>query len=94
MAGRYGMPAGYSGHETDVLISAAAVALGACIIERHFTLDKKLWGSDHKVSIEPREMEALVKNIRMIEQALGSPEPRCLPVEVGTKEKLRRVNSI
>ena len=91
---RYGVPTGYSGHELDVVISAVAVGMGACVIERHFTLDRTLWGSDHKASIEPGEMEALVKNIRMVEQALGDSIPRCLPVEVPTKEKLRRVISL
>ena len=91
---RYGVPVGYSGHEQDSVISAAAVAMGACAAERHFTLDRNMWGSDHKASIEPDEMAQMVKNIRLVEQALGDPTPRCLPVEEPVKKKLRRVDSL
>jgi len=91
---RYGVPVGYSGHELDTVISAAAVGMGACAVERHFTLDRKMWGSDHKASIEPDEMKEMIKNIRLVEQALGDPTPRCLPVEEPVKAKLRRVNSL
>jgi N-acetylneuraminate synthase len=94
IAERYGVPVGYSGHEADTVISAAAVAAGACMVERHFTLDRNMWGTDHKVSINPDEMAELVRNIRMVEKALGDGVLRLLPVEVSTKEKLRRVNSI
>ena len=93
-AERYGLPTGYSGHEADTIISAVAVGLGACVIERHFTLDRDMWGSDHKVSINPAEMTELLKNIRMVEKALGSPTPKCLDVEKPARDKLRRVNSI
>jgi len=91
---RYGVLIGYSGHELDTVISPAAAAMGACAIERHFTLDRKMWGSDHKASIEPHEMEAMIKNIRMVEQALGEPALRCLAVEEPVRAKLRRVNSL
>ena len=91
---RYGVPVGYSGHELDTVISAAAVALGACAVERHFTLDRKMWGSDHKASIEPEEMKEMIKNIRMVEQALGEATPRCLPVEEQVRAKLRRVDNL
>ncbi len=91
---RYGVPVGYSGHEQDTVISAMAVALGACVIERHLTLDRTLWGSDHKASIEPDEMAALVSNIRLIERALGKSIPCCLQIEVPARDKLRRVNSL
>jgi N-acetylneuraminate synthase len=84
------IPVGYSGHELDTLISAAAVALGACMVERHFTLDRSMWGSDHKVSIEPTEMKKLIGNIRTVECSLGSEEIRCLPEEEIVKAKLRR----
>ncbi len=87
----YDAPVGYSGHELDTLLSACAVAMGACAVERHFTLGRDMWGSDQKASIEPLEMERLVQNIRMTEQALGSPELRCLAEEVPVREKLRRV---
>lgn len=91
---RYGVPVGYSGHELDAVISTAAVAMGACAVERHFTLDRNMWGSDQKASIEPAEMEQMVKNIRWVEQAMGDPTPRCLPVEEPVKKKLRRVDSL
>jgi len=91
---RYGVPVGYSGHELDTIISAVAVGMGACAVERHFTLDRTMWGSDHKASIEPDEMKEMIKNIRLVEQALGDPIPRCLPVEEPVKAKLRRVNSL
>jgi N-acetylneuraminate synthase len=91
---RYNVPVGYSGHELDTVISAAAVAMGAVAVERHFTLDRDMWGSDHKASINPSEMAELVRNIKMVEQALGTTELRCLPEEVPVKEKLRRVDSL
>lgn len=94
MRERYNLPVAYSGHELDITISAAAVAMGACAVERHFTLDRGMWGSDHRASIEPNEMAQLISNIRLIESALGNPTPRCLPVEEPVKEKLRRINSI
>jgi len=93
-ATRYGLPTGYSGHEADTIISAIAVGLGACMVERHFTLDRDMWGSDHKVSITPDEMTTLVNNIRMTEKALGDANPACLDVEKPARDKLRRVNSI
>lgn len=94
LAKRYHIPIGYSGHEQDSIISAAAVALGAVAVERHFTLDRGMWGSDHKASIEPDEMRQMIQNIRLVEQALGNGKITCLPDEVPVKQKLRRVNSI
>jgi N-acetylneuraminate synthase len=90
---KYDVPVGYSGHEQDTIISAAAVAMGACVVERHFTLDRNMWGSDHKASIEPNEMKAMIDNIHLVEQALGTPEIRCLPEEEPVKAKLRRKQS-
>jgi N-acetylneuraminate synthase len=91
---RYRAPIGYSGHELDTVISAVAVGMGAAAVERHFTLAREMWGSDHKASITPNEMKQLVANIRLVEQSLGTPEVRCLPEEVPVKQKLRRVDSI
>jgi N-acetylneuraminate synthase len=85
---------GYSGHEEDTVISAAAVSLGACAVERHFTLDRSMWGSDQKASIEPAAMKTMIENIRLIESALGSPELRCLPEEEPVKKKLRRIDNL
>lgn len=90
---RFAVPVGYSGHELDTLISPCAVGMGACAVERHFTLDRNMWGTDQKASIEPDEMAQLVRNIRMVEEALGSPELRCLEAEKAVRDKLRRVIS-
>lgn len=68
------LPFGYSGHETDELPTLAAVARGAQIIERHFTLNKKMKGSDHSGSLEPQEFKTMIEKIRRIERILGKPE--------------------
>lgn len=65
-------PVGYSDHTHGIEVSLAAVAMGACVIEKHFTLDRTLPGPDHRISLEPPQLEALVKGIRTIEQAFGS----------------------
>ena len=87
-----GCPVGYSGHEMGTAISIAAVALGASVIERHFTLDRSMWGSDQKVSLEPEELAAMVEGIREVEAALGSGEIRRQECEIAAWEKLRRVH--
>lgn len=69
---KFRVPIGYSDHTTGILIACAAVALGACVIEKHFTLNKKLPGPDHRASIEPYELAKMVKDIKKIEMALGS----------------------
>ena len=66
-----GLPVGYSDHTKGIEVPIAAVALGACVIEKHFTLDKTMEGPDHKASLEPQELRAMVCAIRNIEQALG-----------------------
>jgi N-acetylneuraminate synthase len=92
LALRYpGIPVGYSGHERGLQISIAAVALGACIVERHITLDRTLWGSDHAASLEPGDFAALVRDIRIIEEALGDGVKRVFPGELAPLAKLRRV---
>lgn len=87
---RYQVPIGYSGHETDDFLGAVAVGMGACIVEHHFTLDRDMWGSDQKASLEPAELKTLVKRIRLTEQALGDGRLACLDDEVPVKKKLRR----
>lgn len=72
------MPIGYSGHERDIYISIAAVALGAKVIEKHFTLDKTLEGNDHKISLLPEEFKRMVDGIRQVEEALGTASDRRL----------------
>jgi len=93
LAAAYGSEAviGYSGHEVGLFTTLCAVALGAQIIERHFTLDRSSWGSDQAASIEPHGFAKLVREIRDFERAFGRPEFRCLPSEEATKAKLRRL---
>ena len=86
---RYGCNVGYSGHETGNLVSECAVAMGATSIERHFTLDRDMYGSDQKASIEPDELKDLVKNIRDVEKILGTGEKILSEVEIEVKKKLR-----
>ncbi|GAA0966381.1 N-acetylneuraminate synthase family protein [Actinocorallia libanotica] len=90
---RYGVPVGYSGHERGLQISLAAVTLGACAVERHITLDRTMWGSDHAASLEPTGLQHLVRDIRVIESALGDGVKRVFPGEVEPRERLRRVTS-
>ena len=85
-------PIGYSGHETGYAATLAAVALGATFIERHITLDKTLWGTDHKASLEPQELIELVSAIREVQSALGDGVKRRYPSELPAMRKLRRVN--
>ena len=93
LAAAYGSEAviGYSGHEVGLFTTLCAVALGAQIVERHFTLDRSSWGSDQAASIEPHGFAKLVREIRDFERAFGRPEFRCLPSEQATKAKLRRL---
>jgi N-acetylneuraminate synthase len=88
---RFGVPVGYSGHEVGLATSYAAVALGACMIERHITLDRAMWGSDQAASIEPQGLMKLVRDIRSIELGLGDGVKRVVPDEVPVLKKLRRV---
>ena len=71
MASAFHLPVGYSDHTMGIEVALAAVALGACVIEKHLTLDRRLSGPDHAASIEPAELVALVRGIRLIESALG-----------------------
>ncbi|KAH1005396.1 hypothetical protein HUJ04_006394 [Dendroctonus ponderosae] len=79
---------GYSGHELGIHLSVAAVALGAKIIERHITLDKTLKGSDHKCSLEPLELKAMIEQMRTLQLALGKPIKKMEPSEEPCFEKL------
>ena len=88
---RFDVPVGYSGHETGIPSSVAAVALGACMVERHLTLDRSMWGSDQAASLEPNGMARLVRDIRLIETAMGDGVKRVLDREVPIMDKLRRV---
>jgi N-acetylneuraminate synthase len=89
-----GTPIGYSGHETGLSTTLAAVALGACFVERHFTLDRAMWGSDHAASVEPQGMQKLVRDIRDLEVALGDGVKRVYESEMGAMKRLRRKQSL
>ncbi|MGW0362134.1 N-acetylneuraminate synthase family protein [Streptomyces sp. NPDC002990] len=85
------VPIGYSGHETGLQTTLAAVALGAAFVERHITLDRAMWGSDQAASVEPGGLARLVRDIRTIETALGDGVKRVYASELGPMKKLRRV---
>ena len=85
----YPCPIGYSGHETGLATTLAAVALGACFVERHVTLDRAMWGSDQAASVEPPGLKRLVKDIRAIEVGLGDGRKQVYPSEVIAASRLR-----
>lgn len=87
----FSCPIGYSGHEVGLVTSAVAVGLGACMVERHITLDRALWGSDQSASVEPGGFEKLVKYIRVTEQAVGDGVKKVYDSELSSLKKLRRV---
>jgi len=86
-------PVGYSGHEVGLPTTTAAVALGACLVERHITLDRAMWGSDQAASIAPVGLLRLVKHIRTLETALGDGVKRVCESELPVRQRLRRVKS-
>ncbi|OLR91406.1 N-acetylneuraminate synthase family protein [Actinokineospora bangkokensis] len=86
-----GVPVGYSGHERGLQVSIAAVALGACVVERHVTLDRAMWGSDHAASLEPDGLRKLVRDVRIVETALGDGVKRVFPGEEAPRKRLRVV---
>ena len=88
---RLGVPVGYSGHEVGLQTSLAALTLGACMIERHITLDRAMWGTDQAASLEPHGLARLVRDIRVIESALGDGVKQVYDSELLVMEKLRRV---
>ena len=90
---RFGVPVGYSGHEVGLSTSLAAAVLGACMIERHITLDRAMWGSDQAASVEPQGFGRLVRDIRTVEAAMGDGVKRVFPSEIPVMKKLRRVDS-
>lgn len=86
----FNLPYGYSDHTQGIEVPIAAVALGASVIEKHFTLDRNMEGPDHKASLEPDELTAMVAAIRNIEQALGSPIKQPSPSEAKNKAIARK----
>lgn len=83
-------PIGYSGHEVGLITSVVAVALGACMVERHITLDRAMWGSDQAASVEPQGFERLVKYTRVAQQSLGDGVKRVYDSELSSLRRLRR----
>jgi sialic acid synthase SpsE len=86
---RYRVPVGLSGHHRGIAVDAAAIALGARAVERHFTLDRTMKGSDHAASLEPPGLARLVRDLRAVEAALGSGDKSVLACEQASLEKLR-----
>lgn len=87
-------PIGYSGHEEGIGSSLAAVTLGASFLERHITLDRNMWGSDQKISLEPTDLQRLVAEIRIIEKALGDGVKRLYDSEKLALMKLRKCRQV
>ncbi|PNE39280.1 MULTISPECIES: N-acetylneuraminate synthase family protein [Streptomyces] len=88
------VPIGYSGHETGLQTTLAAVALGATFVERHITLDRAMWGSDQAASVEPQGLTRLVRDIRTIEESLGDGVKKVYESELGPMKKLRRIAGV
>jgi len=86
----FDIPVGFSDHSLGIDISLAAVALGATIIEKHFTLDKNMPGPDQKLSIDPNELSNLVKKIRIIEKAMGSSRKTVFKTEESFRKNMRK----
>lgn len=90
LADEFDAPIGYSGHETGLQTTVAAVVLGACFVERHITLDRAMWGSDQSASVEPQGLQRLVRDIRVVERAFGDGRKRVYESELAALNKLRR----
>jgi N-acetylneuraminate synthase len=91
---RYGCNVGYSGHESGIIISCAAVAIGASSLERHITLDRSMYGSDQSASLEIGGLKRMMEYVRDISVAMGSPEKKVMDTEVAIAEKLRQYNTL
>ena len=83
---------GYSGHEVGLWTTFAAAAMGACLVERHITLDRAMWGSDQAASVEPQGIAYLVREVRGLEVAMGDGRIRIYDSEKPIIQKLRRIN--
>ena len=94
LSNMFNCPIGYSGHEVGLPTTVAAVALHACFVERHITLDRAMWGSDQAASVEPQSFDRLVKYIRTVESALGDGVKRVYPGEKTAMERLRRKDTL
>jgi len=94
MRSSFGCPVGYSGHEVGLATTLAAVCLGACLIERHITLDRAMWGTDQAASVEPHGLERLVQYIRDVEAAMGDGVKTVYASERAVMQKLRRTDRL
>jgi N-acetylneuraminate synthase/N,N'-diacetyllegionaminate synthase len=90
MSQALGLPVGFSDHTLGIEVTLAAVALGACVIEKHFTLDRTMAGPDHRASLEPDELRAMVQGIRTVEAALGGGVKEPMQSEENTRKVARR----
>ena len=90
LARAFGVPVGYSDHTLGLEVALASVALGACVLEKHFTLDRALPGPDHAASLDPVELAALVRGVRTIESALGDGRKRPAAAEAATARVARK----
>jgi N-acetylneuraminate synthase len=91
---RYGCNVGYSGHESGIIVSCAAVAIGASSLERHITLDRAMYGSDQSASLEVGGFKKLVSYVRDITTSMGTPEKVVTEKEKEIASKLRKVNTL
>jgi len=90
LRGKFDCPIGYSGHEVGLITTVVAVAMGASVVERHFTLDRAMWGGDQAASVEPGGFRRLVKYIRVTEMSMGDGVKRVYDSEQSSLKKLRR----
>lgn len=90
-AKQFDIPIGYSGHETGLQTTLAAAVLGATFIERHITLDRSMWGTDHAASLEPSGLKRLVRDIRIVESSLGDGNKHVFDSEIPVRARLRRI---
>jgi N-acetylneuraminate synthase len=90
MAKTFGLPVGYSDHTIGISVPTAAVARGAVVIEKHFTMDKSLPGPDHRASLDPDELKIMVATIRQVEEALGQPNKSPTPSEIENRDIVRK----
>lgn len=90
IAARCSVPVGYSDHVSDMVAGIAAVALGACCYEKHFTMSRSLPGPDHRASLEPEELTQLVRDLRNAEAARGDGAKRVMPCETENRDRLRK----
>jgi N-acetylneuraminate synthase len=91
---RYKCNVGYSGHESGIIVSCAAVAIGASSLERHITLDRAMYGSDQSASLEIGGLKKMMEYVRDITKSMGSPEKRVMPTEVSIANKLRKFDTL